>query len=166
MRKGNFQMDNIYECKMCGSCCRAIHLEANMTPEFLKAQSASGNEDARFILKNWQQIDVKQVFRLRSDLDFSELFRAMDAGTWWLCTLLDPGTNKCRSHDARPDVCKGFPFYGKLPHYFTPYTYACGYYRDCYPQQEFAGLKADIIIVSDECEEEIDDERIEIRRTG
>lgn len=133
-----------------------------MTPEFLKEESESGNEDATFILKNWQYIDLKQVFELRPDLEFSDLFRKMEAGAWWLCTLLDPGTNKCRMHGGRPDVCKGFPFYGQMPHYFTPYTYACGYYRDCFPKQEYAGLTADIILVSDDS----DEEQVRIRRTG
>jgi len=159
-------MDNTYECKTCGSCCKAIHLEAHITREFLQEQSEAGNEDARFILKNWRHIDAKRVFMIRPDLDFSELFRKMDDGTWWMCTLFDQDTNRCGSYNTRPDVCRGFPFYGKLPHYFTPYTYACGYYRDCFPKQEFAGLEADIIIVDNEIEEASEDKRVKIRRTG
>lgn len=159
-------MEHIYECKTCGNCCRAIHLEAQMTPEFLKEQSGLGNEDATFILQNWKHIDTKHVFNLRPDTDFPELFRRMDAGTWWQCKLLDSETNKCGSYDVRPQICRGFPFYGRLPHYFTPYTFACGYYRDCYPRQEFAGLKADIIIMDDEVEELMEKRKVKIRRTG
>lgn len=143
-------MDNNYECKMCGSCCQAIHLGADMTPENLKEQWESGNKDAGFILEHWQQIDQQQVFRLRKDAEFPELFGKMEAGTWWQCSLIDPETKKCRRHADRPEVCRGFPFYGKPPHYFTPYTYACGFFRDCYPKEEYAGLMADIILVSED----------------
>ena len=76
-------MNNIYECKMCGRCCRVIHLEAQVTPGFLKEQSELGNEEAKFILKNWKYLDENEVLRLRSNSDFSELFLLMDTGTWW-----------------------------------------------------------------------------------
>lgn len=157
-------MKDIYECKGCGSCCRTIRLDPKMTPEFLLEQSQAGNEDAKFICNYWHPLDSEKMLKLRPDAEFPELVKMMGHGTWWSCTMFNHETNRCKSYDARPNVCKGYPFYGRMPHYFSPYNSACGYYRDCFPKEEFGGMTADIILVDEELAESFN--KAQVKKTG
>lgn len=157
-------MKEIYECKACGSCCRVIRLDQKMTLEFLREQSEAGNQDAKFICEHWSPVSPEQMLILRPDAEFPELMKMMGQGTWWSCSMFNPETNRCRSYDVRPSVCKGYPFYGKMPHYFSPYNSQCGYYRDCFPKEEYGGVTADIILVDEEFAESYN--QVQVKKTG
>ena len=34
---------------------------------------------------------------------------------YWTCDAYDPGHQECTAHDARPPLCRGFPWYGDGP---------------------------------------------------
>jgi Fe-S-cluster containining protein len=117
------------ECGMCGKCCRAITLGKEMDLPFVTQEASKGNEDAKFILKNWTSISLLQAYELRPDEEFKALVKRMGETTWWTCKNLDSETNKCKVHTERPKVCSGFPYYGRgtLPNGFIPYSNSCTY---------------------------------------
>lgn len=117
------------DCKMCGKCCMAISLHKSQDFESIKQMSEGGNEDAKFILKNWVPISAKEVFKIRPEAEFSTIFNAMGERAWWKCTKWDPKTHKCTVHETRPKVCSGYPGYGRweINSDWVPYTFECGY---------------------------------------
>lgn len=117
---------------MCGKCCKAITLGEHGSPEYIENQARLGNKDAQFIKENWVPISAKEVFKIRPEAEFKAIFKRIGQTYWWKCKNVDPQTNKCKMHDKRPDVCKGFPYYGdgKLGKNFIPYSMQCGYLED------------------------------------
>jgi Fe-S-cluster containining protein len=112
-------------CKRCGMCCRAIVLGATR----IQLEAWRGhNPDAAFVLKNWQEISRIEAYQINSHLThWGPLYRS----SFWRCKLLKD--NKCTIHDKSPEVCQGFPWYGKaladLP--WDPlYSPRCGFQVD------------------------------------
>jgi Fe-S-cluster containining protein len=117
---------------MCGSCCKAIILGKHGSPEFIAKEADSGNEDAIFIKENWVPISALEAFKLRPEAEFNAVFKAVGETYWWKCNSFDHATLKCKNHNARPNVCKGFPYYDstELGPNFIPYSNNCGYLED------------------------------------
>jgi Fe-S-cluster containining protein len=95
-------------CSKCGDCCRAIAVPAT------KKRVREGNfgEDGWFILRHWHPISraeaerrLPRIGRMRRD----------PGVRFYACDQFDAERNLCMAHDGRPDVCRGFPFYGGDP---------------------------------------------------
>ena len=125
------------KCKSCGMCCTAITFgEPYMNKSFIdsvaKREFNDGeyDTDCQFISEHWEQISLEEVFTLRPDDEFKELFgKDMYKVNWWRCKWFDQVDKKCKIHEIRPSVCRGFPSYHNemVPPDFPWYTQSCGY---------------------------------------
>lgn len=79
--------------------------------EFLRARNRD-NAEAKFIQANWNTVSVKQALKIRPELRFCTK-RVLNKQTFLSCKLFDPMSNKCLDYDTRPEICSGFPYYGK-----------------------------------------------------
>lgn len=92
-------------CARCGSCCNPAFLAPDEAAKVDKARDylAAGGEheftvdSIPFILDHWH-----------------ELGRDED-GVRYECDQYDPATRSCTAHENRPQVCRGFPWYGDDP---------------------------------------------------
>lgn len=62
-----------------------------------------------FVLKHWRRISQAEARRRLPRMNGPK-------GTYYYeCDMFDPEENLCTAHDTRPDVCRGFPWYGGNP---------------------------------------------------
>ena len=61
-------------------------------------------EDARFVMDHWREIGRDAAGRARH-----------------ACDSFNPETRQCMAHEARPPMCRGFPWYGLKPSLFIGY---------------------------------------------
>ncbi len=107
------------DCKQCGKCCSTIWLP--QTRAEVEAMAKRGHPDAVFVLTHWKPISVKQaaainpvfVQQIGHDANGTRLTDKEKSGHLWRCTKLNHRTNLCRVHAHKPQVCSGFPWYGK-----------------------------------------------------
>lgn len=97
------------ECNGCGDCCRVIPV--NATKKIFAEKAAEGEVGSSpFILQHWRRISRKEA-HLRNPA-----FGVEPRGRYYYeCDMFDPATNKCTAHDAKPQVCRDFPWYGDSP---------------------------------------------------
>jgi len=95
------------KCNRCGECCRVIYLQ-----ETKKAIRAIKNETSKeFILKHWHRISRKEACRRHPMIrgkDWRNVY-------FYTCDAWDKKTRRCKVYELRPEVCRGFPFYGRKP---------------------------------------------------
>lgn len=95
-------------CLMCGACCRAIALPYSKAQ--LRRRIAAGTlagpdlASTRFILHHWRQIGRHAAASAVPGLRPEASYR------YFACTKLIG--NLCSDYERRPDICRGFPFYG------------------------------------------------------
>lgn len=128
-------------CVGCGDCCAAI--TCNTTKVFLRAQladpdsSVENRENAEFMLKHWRRITKAEAHRLQPYL---EVFNDQPI-IFWRCDAFDYTTRRCTAYDARPPICRDFPWYT-----YGPNTYGlaglprCGYWVDVPEEQRPVGV--------------------------
>lgn len=94
-------------CARCGECCRRIWIAC--APEVVLEHAAAAERDgdressAPFILKYWTPTGET------SGPPDDEWHR-------YTCAKFDEATSSCTAHDERPQVCRGYPFYGRDPY--------------------------------------------------
>jgi Fe-S-cluster containining protein len=119
------------DCKMCGSCCKAIGIGSsreellayqwgvNESFDFFLEKPEYGH-DVHFILKYWEPITRDEAIKI------NPLLKRWPAYIhFYRCTLFKD--NKCSMHKDRPRTCKGFPRYGKPRKEVLNYSKDCGY---------------------------------------
>lgn len=112
------------KCKMCGQCCRMIHLQRRDT-EWIQKDNIS--EDAIFIKNNWKYKGTsKEVGGFVRKNDISDIFYDV-----YECKLITD-YNKCSIHENKPRICSGYPWYEKgktFDSMLWPYP-GCGFEKD------------------------------------
>lgn len=108
----------------CGKCCISISikfspdhfsnvLEGNLYEKLDKGQKSYWY-DAEFILDNW-------IYHGPDDRN----------GHNYTCARYDEVTRQCTAGAERPDVCKGYPWYGRVPERYGEHLEnVCGYMED------------------------------------
>lgn len=95
-------------CARCGDCCDPVvvpfHVETWAVRQLAEADvAADTRENCEFLLAHWTTT--------------ATLVRAEDAdvtvGYEVRCDAFNRETRECEAHDARPPVCRGFPWYGR-----------------------------------------------------
>jgi Fe-S-cluster containining protein len=121
-------------CAKCGACCDPVFL----TPDNLKRikfwsdRSVAGMPDpstaegwAQWLKQRWTDADRPFIIRnfrpgseQQADADFAaEHWHKRDDGTDsnYTCDMFDPESRECTAHEARPPVCRNYPWYGHIP---------------------------------------------------
>lgn len=105
-------------CARCGNCCEDLWSTSRRTLEGMDT------DQARFLLEHWHQLDEEDNGHYR-------------------CDMLDPVHRTCMAHDSRPQVCSGYPWYGREPSpkvIFARDT-QCSYLLDLPPSQRPEGSR-------------------------
>jgi Fe-S-cluster containining protein len=104
----------VTDCARCGDCCDPVFLTSSMV-EILTmtvlpslAQTKHGT-DAEWLLEHWHFIDYVPAPS-----------PGLSQGATFRCDKFDPVSRQCTAHDERPQVCRGYPWYGKTPKQFDP----------------------------------------------
>lgn len=94
-------------CSKCGDCCRAIRIAG--TKAEIQATYPDDNEDKIFILEHWHEISEEEAERRVPGLGGVNKYG--NRGSYFECDAFDSEHNLCGAHEARPPVCRGFPWY-------------------------------------------------------
>lgn len=96
------------DCSRCGDCCDPVIVVFDpqvWAAERLTAANLSdvGRGNAEFLRDHWT-----------SQSTFTEQLEGQDVTVHRVrCSAFDPDSRLCTAHDSRPQVCSGFPWYGR-----------------------------------------------------
>ncbi|MHB1418704.1 MAG: YkgJ family cysteine cluster protein [Bacillota bacterium] len=139
-KRGDYLMG---QCKKCGLCCKAIAISSGQSEEelinsIISSASLEAGGDAVFIIENWEQITQAEALEINPNLkqriDWCKSDNIVEV--YFKCHRLDPKTNLCIVHDKRPQVCSGYPWYGRMPHKMYFYSPNCGYAFEGYSEEQ------------------------------
>lgn len=103
-------------CAGCGACCEEIWIpisQAEITAcvsgdrkHMVTSDRWAGRYQLDFFARYWRATEQKMV--------------QVHDGTWvhktrYECAKYDPVHQRCTAHAIRPQVCRGYPWYGKEP---------------------------------------------------
>lgn len=118
---------------MCSACCDPVPFSAGehetVTTWSAAAMEAAGTPDPRtddgwawWLEHGWDDAERdKAIWRTdpagswRQDADFIAAHWTPDGDDGCKCDVFDPATGLCGAHDARPPVCRNYPWYGDEP---------------------------------------------------
>lgn len=110
------------ECNGCGACCDPVVLRG--AADLVITEHAAGlhgvprpESDAAFALAHWTRI---------GDAPDGD-------GGLWTCDAYDRETRECGAYDDRPQVCSGYPWYGRAPDAGRELYAECSYRADLPP---------------------------------
>jgi Fe-S-cluster containining protein len=144
--------DSPGKCNCCGQCCRALSIDYSKVElkrqleydlELLgrhpdhrhREQILLFKHDVEFILKYWQRISREKALSINPAL----AGRGTEERYFFCCSCLgDDGS--CAQHLDRPQVCRGYPWYGQLPRPDALFALPCGYEIDL---EWYAGILSD-----------------------
>jgi Fe-S-cluster containining protein len=92
----------VTECARCGACCERIYYSD--TPEEIDHRAEGGEG-----IGEWSRYDAQFI---------RYYWRGADDGNGnivYSCDAYDPIARTCMQHENRPQVCRGFPWYGDEP---------------------------------------------------
>lgn len=100
-------------CSACGDCCENVHIATTSIMDDLAGgpdpreewehYEAMGYTNREQVTKNWLSVQfVGEHWRITEETE---------GKLYYTCEFLDRETRLCTAHDARPDICRGFPFY-------------------------------------------------------
>jgi Fe-S-cluster containining protein len=116
-------------CARCGGCCENIICDTYddavlwTTARLADVPDPAGDEGWPWWLEHGWSDDQRgrgircydPAGRKRADADFlAAHWKAQDNGRY-ACDAFDPVTRLCTAHDARPPVCRDYPWYGEEP---------------------------------------------------
>lgn len=112
-------------CNQCGACCRVIALD--QPPEELHALATLTRilgipSDAQFAAAHWRPLTRAEA------MERNPFYTSRLGPEHYLYTcdeLAEDG--RCRAHDERPLVCRGYPWYGENPRRMPLADPECGY---------------------------------------
>lgn len=117
-------------CNGCGACCDPVVSSVN--PETLDEEIRltgvlSGEGDA-----------VKSLLFIRDHWTF---LRREGEERLYSCDAFDPETRLCTAHEARPPICRGYPWYGRRREHLGPLSalmlrryLGCEFWADLSPE--------------------------------
>lgn len=129
-------------CLLCGKCCQALSLEQTKSSlrilarqEQLRLERNPGHRhrqemmrlirDVGFILRHFRRLSRQKALSI-NPLLAGEAFRGR---YFYTCKQLDP-KGACLSHELRPYVCEGYPWYYGSPDRGALFVLPCGYERE------------------------------------
>lgn len=97
------------DCSRCGDCCDPVIV--TFDPQVLAPERLAANPD----MEDWAR---HQYEFFRDHWRSTSTFEDTDGATVHRveCDQFDRNTRSCGAHDNRPQVCSGFPWYGRDPH--------------------------------------------------
>jgi Fe-S-cluster containining protein len=115
-------------CNKCGACCRVLTVE--QSPQEIRSIAALTSvlgipSDMQFAAQHWHALTRDEAMQ-RNPFYVSRL--PEDAHLYW-CDQLGPD-GLCMSHETRPLVCRGYPWYGEAPRHMALADPDCGYKQD------------------------------------
>lgn len=130
------------KCRACGKCCRVIGLQyykaqlqkkVREDRESLRKYPESAPRDkillfirdVSFITRYWRRVPREEAFRINPET----ATKGLKGRYFYRCTQLTPD-GKCRDYSVRPQVCRGYPWYGSLPREDALVSLPCGYEID------------------------------------
>ena len=92
------------KCNRCGGCCEGIWIR---NPKYQFTREPNGD----FCRKHWHRLSRAKARARIGEAKF-------DSYDWkgfffYWCDQFDVGNRFCLAHKIRPQVCRGFPHYGK-----------------------------------------------------
>lgn len=116
------------DCNRCGACCRVLTVE--QSPEEIQAIALLTRvlgipSDMTFAAEHWHRLERAEALQ-RNPFYVSRL--APSAHLYWCDQLGADGL--CMSHDSRPLVCRGYPWYDQAPRQMPLPDTDCGYIVD------------------------------------
>jgi Fe-S-cluster containining protein len=115
-------------CNRCGACCRVLRLDqsaAEIGAMAALTRALGIPSDHAFAAEHWRPL-TRQEAMLRNPFYTSRL--PEDAHLYTCDQLGEDG--RCRAHEARPLVCRGYPWYGEPPRDMPLADPRCGYAYD------------------------------------
>lgn len=116
-------------CNGCTDCCKAIHVNKRSIRRAMGASNLSG--DRKFIFENWKPISARRAKKRNPhvfDTKFHRKERVQkvkrDMQFFKCCNLTATG---CAAYESRPEVCRGYPWYGREPRPAVDYSADCVY---------------------------------------
>lgn len=94
-------------CNGCGDCCDAIYLDPEYHEENMAERARRGQADARFIQEHWHPITAEVALARVPGFR-----RILLVGRFLECDQFDRETRRCLARETRPEICRGFPWYG------------------------------------------------------
>lgn len=94
----------------CGFCCDPVFLDAEMVTKVY--DPARTGPQGQWLTDNWEPIGP-----------------ANSDGVLFRCASYDVEHRTCLTWETRPEVCRGFPFYGRPPEE-AAVSKICGYQAD------------------------------------
>ena len=93
------------KCNCCGECCRVINLQYTK-----KRLMKIKNPSVKFILEHWYRISREEAHKRQPSKGY---LNGWSGSYFYVCDAWDEETRLCKIHESRPEICSGFPFYGK-----------------------------------------------------
>jgi Fe-S-cluster containining protein len=112
----------------CGSCCDPVVLP--FTKFDMAANPAFSAEDRRWVLDDLQPMARREAYAKRPDLrDRAMVDQRGRPATpvFFRCRHFDPESRACTAYEARPPVCRGFPWYDRPPSEHALLPPACAF---------------------------------------
>lgn len=98
-------------CSGCGDCCAAITLSAAMVSAASTAvDRGSTSPDILWYRDDLRPLTFEEALARRPSLSPQR-----DGTAFFECRHFDYAARRCRDHESRPPVCRGFPWYGRVP---------------------------------------------------
>ena len=116
------------ECNMCGACCRVILLE--QSPEEVQGMAGITSvlgipSDYTFVAKHWRPLTREEA--MQRNPFYTQ--RLPENSHLYTCDQLGP-EGQCLSHESRPFVCRGYPWYDQAPKHMPLADPDCSYKVD------------------------------------
>lgn len=118
------------KCNQCGQCCLTFRISL----DYKDLQLFKPEGDFKFARENLIPMHRELAFFLNPHLKIFEEKESSGTNFYYKCKQFNTKTRKCNNHKNRPQVCKGFPWYGKKDYnnlvYENLYDENCGYKID------------------------------------
>ena len=106
-------MGCIIDGERCTKCCEAITLPFSRK-KLLEGARKFESPDAIFILANWKPMS-KRAAKKKNPYLFRRFPKLRSRKHWSLYSCKALTADGCSKYNERPNVCSGYPFYGKPP---------------------------------------------------
>lgn len=122
------------KCKMCGKCCQAIVLPFDFNHIKVVAERESKHKDGQktssfcFAVRNFKEISKEKALEINPYIE--NWPNEQEIQFFYKCKQYEPISKKCNVHSIRPEVCSGFPFYGREPFKQAMYSKNCAFQKD------------------------------------
>jgi Fe-S-cluster containining protein len=102
----------VTDCSRCGDCCDPVIVTFDPQVYATERLAAAGDE-----MQDWAKHQYEFFLaHWRSESHYQDVDDPAVTVHRVRCDQFDRDTRTCMAHDDRPQVCSGFPWYGRDPH--------------------------------------------------